>query len=133
LQQTYNSIEGARIDANGLRSQQRGQFEKRIPSAAKAGWRFALIAAVNRCATQKQELLSDHRLQTTAVKFKQLSGVVFGLGGGCCSLETDSGAGGFAVTGGHCDEFHEVEGNVFVAAGAHGESGQFHDETPDEW
>jgi hypothetical protein len=43
-------------------------------------------------------------------------------------LESDSGPGGLAVASGHGDEFHEVERDVFVAAGAERKTWHFHDE-----
>src|ERR1035438_7730233 len=43
------------------------------------------------------------------------------------ALPIYSGPGGLAVAGGHGDEFHEVERDVFVAAGAQGKNGHFHD------
>src|SRR5260370_30563414 len=55
-----------------------------------------------------------------------MSGVFLGLVGRAPALEADSGPGGLAVAGGHGDEFHEVKRDVFVAAGAQGESGDFH-------
>src|ERR1035441_4920000 len=64
------------------------------------------------------DLLPTHRLQAASVEFQQLSSVVFGLGGGAGALEADSSPSGLAVTGGHGDEFHEVERDVFVATGA---------------
>src|SRR5208282_3675383 len=57
-----------------------------------------------------------------------MGGVILGLVGRSGALETDSGPSGLAVAGGHGDEFHEVERDVFVAAGAQGKNGHFHDE-----
>jgi hypothetical protein len=47
---------------------------------------------------------------------------------GAGALKTDSRARGFAVAGGHGDKLHEIEGNIFVAAGADGKTGHFHDD-----
>src|SRR5437879_875317 len=51
--------------------------------------------------------------------------IIFGLGSRASALETDSAPDGLAVAGCHGDEFHEVECDVFVAAGAQGQSGGF--------
>ena len=59
-----------------------------------------------------------------------MGGVFLGLIGRTATLEADSGPSRLAVAGGHGDEFHEIERDVFIAAGAQGKSGHFHDENP---
>src|SRR5580658_10612238 len=80
-------------------------------------WRFRLFLA---------RLLSTNGLQASAVEFEQVCGIIFGLSGGSAALEADSAAGGFAVAGGHGDEFHEVERDIFVAARAERKTGCIH-------
>jgi hypothetical protein len=72
-------------------------------------------------------LFSYHGLQTPAIEFEQVRGIVFRLR--CCStaLESDSGSGGLAISSGHRYEFHEVERDIFIAARADRKAGHFHD------
>src|SRR5208337_5570563 len=71
-----------------------------------------------------------HGLQAPSIKFEQVLGVLFRLGGGA-SLETDSRSADSAITGGHGYEFHKVKRNVLVAARAGGNSGCFvHERLP---
>src|ERR1700687_5972295 len=72
-------------------------------------------------------LLTTDRLQATPIEFQQMGRVIFGLGGRASALEADSGPDSLAVAGGHGDEFYEVKRDVFVAAGAQGKRGHFHD------
>ena len=54
-----------------------------------------------------------------------MAGVFFGLRGRASSLESHARGAGSAVACGHGDELHEIEGNVFIAAGADRQSGYF--------
>src|ERR1019366_6359938 len=108
----------------------------RCSRRAAAGLPKAFRIAQHRRACQRRGsaargyggLLSAYRLQATAVEFQQMGGVILGLVGRTGTLEADSGPSGLAVAGCHGDEFHEVESDVFIAAGAQGKNGHFHDE-----
>jgi hypothetical protein len=73
------------------------------------------------------DLLPAHRVQATPIELQQMGRIIFGLGGSASTLEANSGPDGLAVAGCHGDEFHKVERDVFVATGAQGKSGYFHD------
>src|ERR1700690_1565875 len=61
-------------------------------------------------------LLPLHRLQTSSIKLEQVVCVVFRLGGGAGTLKSDARRTGPAVPGRHGDKFHQIEGDVLVAA-----------------
>jgi hypothetical protein len=88
-----------------------------------------LLSPVSLCALcgEDFDLLPAHRVQTTPIEFQQMGRVILGLGGRASALEADSGPDGLAVAGCHSDEFHEVERDIFITAGAEGKSGYFHD------
>src|SRR6267143_6960440 len=51
--------------------------------------------------------------------------IILGLGGRATALKADARPDGLTVPGCHGDKFHEVERDVFIAAGAQGQSGGF--------
>src|SRR6202521_6177676 len=54
-----------------------------------------------------------------------MGSVILGFGGRASALKANSGPDGLAVASCHGDEFHEIERDVFVAAGAQGHPGGF--------
>src|ERR1019366_4327591 len=85
------------------------------------------------CILRRSSLLPAYRLQATAVEFQQMGRVILGLVGRAGTLEADSGPGGLAVAGCQGDEFHEIERDVFIAAGGPGKSGRFHGANSSRW
>src|SRR5579864_3273811 len=61
-------------------------------------------------------LLRTHCAQALPVQLQQTSSVVFRLGGGAGALKSHARRSSASVSGGHGDEFHQIECDVFVAA-----------------
>src|SRR5215469_4989971 len=62
-------------------------------------------------------LLPANRSQAPAIQFEQLVGIVLWLGSRTGTGETHAARRGAPVARGHGDKFHQVECNIFVAAG----------------
>jgi hypothetical protein len=88
-------------------------------------------ASVTRCVLSSQSLpasrkrLTDYELlptadrsQAPAIEFEQLIGVILGFGRRSRAGESDAGRGRSSEAGGHGDKLHQIEGDIFVAAGS---------------
>src|SRR5581483_10007131 len=63
--------------------------------------------------------------ETTAVEFQEMGRVVLGLRSGS-SLEADgSSSSCLSIASGHGDEFHHIEGNIFISARSKRNGGDF--------
>ena len=69
-------------------------------------------------STEYPLLLRADRAQTPAVQLKQLVGIIFGLGRRSRACKSHAGRGRASVACGHGDKLHQIECDIFVAAGS---------------